>query len=366
MTSAPVRVGIIGCGMVAEEYATTLAASPLVRLTTCADAVPARADDFGGRHRIPVTDPGSVLDPGIIDLAVILTPPRTHHALVLEAIAAHVPAVWSEKPLALTPGAAAQVVAEAETAGILLGAAPDTTLGPAFMIAQEAVRSGRIGTVLSATATLLSTGPERWHPSPEAFYAAGAGPLDDMGPYYLAALDELLGPLQVHAAMAHTRAARTIRSGPAAGKRFAAQAPTHISALLTTADGVPTTLIASFDAAATRTPRIEVQGTRGALVLPDPNFHTGAVLFAEYGTFAWEPLPPAAPAPQVTGRGMGVINLATALITGNALACTGARAARVAAISDDILRAATHSDRGLLTTPRQPTAASTTLKESTR
>ncbi|MFI1765264.1 Gfo/Idh/MocA family protein [Streptomyces sp. NPDC020800] len=369
MTAIPVRVGIIGCGMVAEEYATTLAASPLVRLTTCADADPARATAFGGRHGIPATEPGSVLDPDLIDLAVILTPPHTHRALVLQAIAARVPAVWSEKPLALTPGDAAQLVSEADSAGILLGAAPDTTLGPAFLTAHDAVRAGRIGTVLSATATLMSTGPERWHPSPEPFYAQGAGPLGDMGPYYLAALDELLGPLQVHSATANTRKVRTIRSGPAAGKHFTAQAPTHIAAFLTAADGVPVNLTASFDAAATRTPRIELQGIRGALVLPDPNFHIGDVLFAEYGTFTWNPLTSTGRAPQTTGRGMGVIDLATALTQGTSPACTGARAARIAAVSDAILRAAARPHHALRTPPHQPGTAespATITKEPTR
>lgn len=134
---------------------------------------------------------------------------------------------------------------------------------------------------------------------------------------------------------------------------------------------MPVTLTASFDAAATRTPRIELQGTRGALVLPDPNFHTGDVLFAEYGTFTWEPLPPTSGAPRMTGRGMGVIDLATALTQGTAPACTGARAARVAAVSDAILRAAARPHRALLTPPHQHGTAhaegtTTIAKESTR
>ena len=44
-----------------------------------------------------------------------------------------------------------------------------------------------IGTPLTALALLQLPGPESWHPNPAFLYAVGAGPLFDLGPYYLTA-----------------------------------------------------------------------------------------------------------------------------------------------------------------------------------
>ena len=55
--------------------------------------------------------------------------------------------------------------------------------------------TGRIGKVLSGTCFLMSHGMEHWHPDPDFFFKPGGGPILDMGPYYLAALINLLGPV---------------------------------------------------------------------------------------------------------------------------------------------------------------------------
>src|SRR5690625_5400712 len=40
-----------------------------------------------------------------------------------------------------------------------------------------------------------SAGPESWHPSPDFLFQRGAGPLYDMGPYYLTSLVLAYGPV---------------------------------------------------------------------------------------------------------------------------------------------------------------------------
>ena len=62
---------------------------------------------------------------------------------------------------------------------------------------------------------MLGHGPESWHPDPEFFYEVGAGPMFDIGPYYLTALIAMLGP--VRRVTGSTRIAspeRTVGSGP--------------------------------------------------------------------------------------------------------------------------------------------------------
>jgi predicted dehydrogenase len=353
MSAAPVRIGIVGCGMVAAEYADTFASSDRVQVTACADRDADRAADFARRFGIRSLTVGDLLAPAI-DLAVILSPPGTHAALAGQAIAAGVPAVWIEKPIAVDPDDAARLIANAAQAGIILGSAPDTVLGPALLTAASALQHGLIGDIRSAAAALYSTGPERWHPSPEPFYAEHAGPLGDMGPYYLTALDHLLGPMHVRASIARTRPERRIRSDPRAGTAFTAQAPTFVAALLETDTGIPVTLATSFDAAGTRAPHLEIHGTEGTLVLPDPNFHDGDVLHRPYDAHTWSVVPTKTAVDPV-GRGMGCIDLAEAMREGRSARCCARRAERVARLSQAIIaNAATASPIPAQTTPGTP------------
>jgi predicted dehydrogenase len=351
----PVRAGILGCGMVATEYATTLASSDRVDLTACADLDRERAQDLADRYGISAVPVEDLLAPETIDLVLILTPPRTHADLAHQAIAARLRAVWVEKPFTTDPQEATALTARAEQAGVLLGVAPDTLLGPAIQTAAAALRDGLIGDVRSATATLLSTGPERWHPAPQPFYAEHAGPLGDMGPYYLTALDYLLGPLQVRAAATHTRSDRRIRSGPRAGEGFTAHAPTYVAALLETDDGTPVTLTASFDAAATHMPHLEIHGTEGTLVLPDPNFHNGEVLHRPYGARTADVIPHPA---TTSGRGLGALDLAEALGHGRTPQCSAQRAERTVYLTAVILRAGTTPPLPVQSPPPSITPAS--------
>ncbi|MFE3196837.1 Gfo/Idh/MocA family protein [Embleya sp. NPDC059237] len=332
MTTYPVRVGIIGCGVVAHEYARTLAPDPDVHVTACTDLDPARARDFGLRHNISPVPPENILDPAHVDLIAVLTPPDTHATLIRDAITAGLPAIWTEKPLAMRPGDAEALIIQAAEAGILLGAAPDTPMGSAAQTALRALEKGAIGEPLSASAALHNRGPERWHPNPQAFHTDGIGPLGDMGPYYLATLTHLLGHVtRVHGATTQLRNPRVDSTGAA----FTARAATHVTALLGIGD-IPITFTASFDTGPTRAPHLEIHGSDGVLVLPDPNFHDGAVLLRGPQEPAWTTLPAEPPVRAHSGRGMGVADLAHALSHGTTPFCDAARAAHVAHIIESI------------------------------
>ena len=71
-------------------------------------------------------------------------------------------------------------------------------------------------------------GPESWHPDPEFFYKTGAGPLFDMGPYYLTTLISLLGPVKRVTGSAQIVVCREAHHEPAAlrhkGQRRSADA----------------------------------------------------------------------------------------------------------------------------------------------
>jgi predicted dehydrogenase len=78
--------------------------------------------------------------------------------------------------------------------GLLIGCAPDTFLGGGLQTCRKVMDEGIIGEPVAATAVMMTHGPEDWHPNPDFFYQPGAGPMFDMGPYYLTALATLLGP----------------------------------------------------------------------------------------------------------------------------------------------------------------------------
>jgi predicted dehydrogenase len=339
----PTRAVLIGCGMIADEYAATLAGSSTVTLAGCADIRSDAARSFASRHHISRAAPvAELLDPAKTDIVVILTPPASHADITHAAIRAGVPGIYVEKPLATSPSQAYALASAASHAGVLLSAAPDTILGAPTQAAHAAIADGLLGDVITASASYLSSGPERWHPGPEPFYAADAGPLADMGPYHLASLTYLLGRIEgVLGAVTATRPIRAIATGPRAGHVFTARAPTHIIAVLRTGTGVPISFTASFDAAGTRAPHLEIHGSKATIVLPDPNFHTGDVLLRHANDRRWRPLQGARPAVTPVGRGMGVLELADRLSGIRPdLACTGHAAAHVTSIIDAIYRAA--------------------------
>lgn len=128
-----------------------------------------------------------------IDAVVNLTPASAHAAVTRIALNAN-KAVFSEKPLGIDFTEGVELVALANQRSLGLGCAPDTILGAGLQAARSAIDRGLIGTPIAATGFFLGFGPEWWHPNPEIFYTNGAGPLFNMGPYYLTTFCSLFGP----------------------------------------------------------------------------------------------------------------------------------------------------------------------------
>jgi predicted dehydrogenase len=292
-----VDVALLGCGDIADQYVRGLAQFPeRVSLVAVADRDMARARERGAAWGVRGISPDELLADDSIDLVINLTPPLAHvetTRAILEA-GKH---VYSEKPLAVTVPDGHALVDLAEELDLALGCAPDTFLGSALETARDAILAGRIGAPLAAHAFVGTDGPEHWHPEPAAYYQAGAGPLFSLGPYYLTALVQLLGPI-AEASAFHSRpfAERT--------RPDATTVPTEIettyAAALRFATGPVATLFASYDVQARRVPNIEVYGSEATLSVPDPNLFDGPVLLGRGDV--WEELP----VRHVTGRGRGI------------------------------------------------------------
>jgi predicted dehydrogenase len=283
-------IGIIGCGVISEAYLKGAARSALLRVKAVADqrheAAEARAAQFGCAA---VSVEALLADPEI-EIVLNLTIPAAHAPLDLRILEAgkH---VYSEKPLVAKFDEAHSVLLAARARGLRIGCAPDTFLGAGHQACRRAIDEGRIGRPLGGAVTFASRGMERWHPNPEFFFKPGGGPLLDIGPYYVTQLVNLLGPVERVSAVA-TRGypQRVIGSEPLKGGVIEVEVPTTVNGAILFASGANVSLTGTWDVWKTRRLPIEIYGTEGSLLNPDPNFFGGApMLTAEDAE--WEPLP---------------------------------------------------------------------------
>ncbi|WP_434995252.1 Gfo/Idh/MocA family protein [Arthrobacter sp. Ld5] len=358
----PLNVGIIGCGAIVAQYLKTLPALPSVNLRAVADL------DFGRAEAVAASQDGVraltvdelLADPGI-DTVLNLTIPAAHAEVATRAIAAG-KNVYGEKPLAANTDEAREVLAAAAEAGVRVGCAPDTVLGTGIQTARHAIDNGLIGRPISATATMVTPGHERWHPDPDFYYVPGGGPLLDMGPYYVTALVTLLGPVtSVIGVASHTRSERTIGSGPREGQTVPVSIDTHVTGVLAHASGALSTLVMSFDAVQSRSSNIEIHGEQASMTVPDPNYFDGEVSVCSLGTRAndkeigWDILPISAGYLDA-GRGYGLADMALTP-PGERHRASGELAYHVLDIMESLLKAAAEgASVPVLSTAERPPA----------
>jgi predicted dehydrogenase len=308
-----VGTGIIGCGTISPAYIRGCQAFDILDVDACADLdmdrARARAEEFG----IPTACSVERLlaDPAI-QIVVNLTTPQAHAEVNLAAIAAgkH---VYCEKPLAITRADGQRALAAAMEAGVPVGCAPDTFLGGGIQTCRKLVDDGLIGEPVAATAFMTCHGHESWHPDPAFYYGEGGGPMLDMGPYYLTALINLIGPIQrVTGSTRVTFPERLITSQPLSGARIKVETATHVAGVMDFANGAVGTIITSFDIWAANLPRIEIYGSEGSLAAPDPNRFDGPVLLRRADILDWSEIPLTHSAE--VGRGIGVADMAYALV----------------------------------------------------
>ena len=274
---ANLGLGIIGCGNISAAY---LRLAPLFKglevravADVNMDAAKARAAEFDTTAQ-SVDD---LLANKDVDVVINLTIPDAHFAVTKRILEAGKHA-YSEKPLVLTLEEGETLRALASAKGLAVGCAPDTFLGGAHQQARALLDQGKIGTITAGCAAVLNHGMEHWHPNPDFFFLPGAGPMLDLGPYYVANLINLLGPVRrVGALTSSAQAARTIANGPRNGETVPVKTPTNIHALLEFHNGATINLSTSWDVWHHKRNHFELYGTEGTLYVPDPNFFGGEI-----------------------------------------------------------------------------------------
>jgi predicted dehydrogenase len=322
------RIGIAGAGDISGIYIRNLGdlfggVADIGGISAGHPASAQRAADKYGLNAYESTD-AMLADPDI-DIILNLTPPTTHFSVAKAALAAgkH---VYNEKPLSAGRDQAAELLALARERNLRIGCAPDTFMGAGLQTARKALDDGWIGRPLAATAFFASHGVEHWHPNPDFFYQEGAGPLFDMGPYYLTALVSLLGPAASVSGNATTNfATRTIAGGKRQGETIEVSTTTHYEAILNFANGVTATMIMSFDIWAHSLPCIEIYGSAGTMRIGDPNWFASPVEICRYRENEWHDLPLLLPEDRrysewegegANWRGIGLADMAMAIAEG--------------------------------------------------
>ena len=343
-------VGIIGCGNISAAYMKLIPMFKNLQLIAVADihapSAEARAEEFG----LEVLSVDALLADERIQAVVNLTIPDVHYQVTRQILEAGKHA-YSEKPLTLTFAEAEELKALAAKLGLRVGCAPDTFLGGAHQTLRQAIDQGKLGKVVSGTCHILSRGMEMWHPNPDFFFKPGAGPVFDMGPYYITNLVQMLGPVKAVSAMTSQGFdERTITNGPRDGESVPVSTPTTINALLQFDSGAQITLGASWDVSAHRHKEMELYGTEASAYATDPNFFGGDVLVTRFGEEA-ETLDPAGhplTANNFTDnggnqrpnyRGAGLADMAQGILEGRPHRCSLELAAHVVEVMESILKA---------------------------
>lgn len=189
------RVGLVGAGYIAEYHVAALRRLPDVELVGVTDLDAERARAFAGRFGTRAFPSLEALREAGADVIHVLTPPDSHAAVAIAALelGCH---VLVEKPLATSVEDCERVRAVAERKGLLASVNHSLLFDPHVVRALEAVRSGKLGQVVSVDVLRSSTYPPfRGGPLPPQYRSAGY-PFRDLGVHALYLLQAFLGPVE--------------------------------------------------------------------------------------------------------------------------------------------------------------------------
>ena len=274
MTERICGLGIIGTGTYCDHYLRNL--GPVyknVRPIGCADLNEAAAKAAAARWNIPkVYSSDEMMADPEVDIILILTNPASHYSLTMAALKAgkH---VFCEKPLATSLEQANEIVEFAASKGLYVGSAPDTFLSPEFQTVRKLIDEGAIGKVINVTANYVGPGADLWHPNASFLYKQGGGPALDMGPYFLTTLTSILGPIESLFCYAN----RGFAQRDIHGNAVDVDVMTNYCTVLKFANGAVGNVNLTYDEWKSNLPAMEIYGTEGVLICPDPNTMMGPI-----------------------------------------------------------------------------------------
>ena len=272
------KVGLIGCGHIAETYFRAEKYFNNIKIIKCADINLKAARKCSKEYGVKFLSVNEILKDQEVEIILNLTIPKAHYEISKKALlnGKH---VYSEKPLAINLKDGKELLKISRRKKLYLGNAPDTFLGGGIQKSKELVEKNAIGKIKLGNAVFAFPGIESYHPNPEPWFAKlEGGPVIDMGPYYITALVNLLGPAKkVSGRIINGSKYRTIGIGPKKGRKFKVNCPTTYLSTITFKNNTVIRLTLSFDVIAHQRNHIELYGEKGSMIVPDPNMFGGSV-----------------------------------------------------------------------------------------
>ena len=272
------RVGIIGCGNISETYFECQNLFNNFNVVACADINIEAAKKSAEKYNVNAFSVDDILSSEDVDLIINLTIPAAHKEIIIKSLNAgkH---CFSEKPLAMSFSEGLEISELAISKNLYVGCAPDTFLGAAGQKARSLIEDNAIGNVVLGTFNLMSHGMEHWHPNPDFFFKPGAGPVFDVGVYYITQLVNLIGPIKSISSLSGTATPeRIITSEPRNGEKIKVETPTTLMGTLEFHNNAKIQFFCSWDVWKHKHSTIELYGLEGSMIVPDPNFFSGDIL----------------------------------------------------------------------------------------
>ena len=275
------KVGIIGCGNISETYFNCQKIFNNFEIIACADLNNEFAIKSAEQFNVKALSVDDILSNKEIGLIINLTIPSAHKEIIVKSLNAgkH---CFSEKPLAMNMEEGLEIQKLSSEKKLYVGCAPDTFLGAAGQNARKLIEEDKIGKVVLGTFNLMSHGMEHWHPNPDFFFKPGAGPVFDVGVYYLTQLINLIGPVKSISSISGTATPeRTITSEPRNGEKIVVETPTTLMGSLEFHNNAKIQFFCSWDVWKHKHSTIELYGLEGSMIVPDPNFFSGDILLSK-------------------------------------------------------------------------------------
>ncbi len=299
------KVGLIGCGHIAETYFRAEKYFNNIKIIKCADINLKTARKCSKEYGVKFLSVNEILKDQEVEIILNLTIPKAHYEISKKALlnGKH---VYSEKPLAINLKDGKELLKISRRKKLYLGNAPDTFLGGGIQKSKELVEKNIIGKIKLGNAVFAFPGIQSYHPNPEPWFAKlEGGPVIDMGPYYITALVNLLGPAKkVSGRIINGPKYRTIGIGPKKGRKFRVNCPTTYLSTITFKNKTVIRLTLSFDVIAHQRNHIELYGEKGSMIVPDPNMFGGSVFTCKKLGDNWKEF-------KTTKMHLGKINITT-------------------------------------------------------
>ncbi len=274
------NIGIIGCGNISDTYFESQKIFNNINIVACADIIKELANLKASQYNIKSQTVDELLLNDDIDLILNLTIPSAHKQIIMRSLenGKH---CFSEKPLAINFKDGLDIKDLSKKNNLFVGCAPDTFLGAAGQKARKLIENERIGKIVLGTFNIMSHGMEDWHPNPDFFFKPGAGPVFDLGVYYLTQLINLNGPIKnVNALSGTATNERIITSKPRYGEKIPVETPTTLIGTLEFHNNSKIQFFCSWDVWKHKHSFIELYGLGGSIIIPDPNFFSGDILLS--------------------------------------------------------------------------------------